>query len=150
MWLPNHLSQKALDRRGGGVCINRNNRNSSTARPGCERCCCNNPTRVIPQTGVTHIIRLIYIHNAAQGDEHDNLPSIESWPCGGAKTPAEKKFGRERAALNRAKCVDGNERTLVGVFAPLFGLRYGRFEIRWKGNYTEPQHRQTVVGFGQA
>lgn len=31
-----------------------------------------------PRTGVTHIIRLIYIHNAAQGDEHDYLPSVES------------------------------------------------------------------------
>lgn len=48
------------------------------ARPGCERCVCNNLARVIPQTGVTHIIRLIYIRNAAQGDEHDNLPSTES------------------------------------------------------------------------
>lgn len=41
--------------------------NSSTARPGYKRCGCNHFARVIPQTGVTHIIRLIYIQNAAQG-----------------------------------------------------------------------------------
>ena len=59
-------------------------------------------TRVIPQAGVTHIIRLIYIQNTAQGDEHDNLPSTESEPCGGEKKTAQKKFVRERAVLNQS------------------------------------------------
>lgn len=99
-------------------CINGNNRTSSTARQGCERRC-NNLTRVIPQTGVTHIIRLIYIHNAAQGDEHDNLPSTESKPCGGKKKELKTKFGRRRAVLNRGKCFVRNEEVLVGLFAPL-------------------------------
>ena len=103
------------------VCINRNNRNSSTARQGCERRC-NSLTRVIPQTGVTHIIRLIYIHNAAQGDEHDNLPSTESKPCGGEKKQLKKKkksldggglFETERSVSSETK------RRFVGLFAPL-------------------------------
>lgn len=76
---------------------------SSTARQG--RMCrhrrgCNNHTRVIPQTGVTRIIRLIYIQNTAQGDEHGNLPSTESEQCGGEENTSEKKFERERAVLN--------------------------------------------------
>lgn len=45
----------------------------STARPGCAA-----PATTIPQAGVTHFIRSIYIRNAAQGDEHDNPPSIEN------------------------------------------------------------------------
>lgn len=36
----------------------------------------------------------------------------------GEKT-AEKKFQRERAVLNQAKCFDRNEEALVGLFAPL-------------------------------
>lgn len=101
------------------LCVHRNNRRGSTARAGCQRCGCNKLTRVIPQTGVTHFIRLIYIHNAAQGDEHDNLPSIESYPCGGEAKRAETKFVRERAVLNQRKCFDRDGATLVGLFAPL-------------------------------
>lgn len=72
------FSQNTLGGSKTVLCIDRINRDGSSARPGCERCGCNNLARVIPQTGVTHIIRLIYIRNAAQGDEHDNLPSTES------------------------------------------------------------------------
>ncbi|XP_069391706.1 low density lipoprotein receptor adapter protein 1b isoform X2 [Paralichthys olivaceus] len=63
-------------------------------------------TRVIPQTGVTHVIRFIYIHDTAQGDEHDPQPSPESEPCGGGveERDAETKFGRERSDLVRAEC----------------------------------------------
>lgn len=35
-------------------------------------------TRVIPQAGVTSGVRFIYIHDTAQGDEQDNVPSCES------------------------------------------------------------------------
>lgn len=71
-------------------------------------------TPVTPQTGVTHIIRLIYIHNTAHGDEHDNLLSAESEPCRGERKTAEKKFGREKAVLKRAKCFDTHGRRSSG------------------------------------
>lgn len=118
---------------------------SSTARRGCKcRRGCNNHTRVIPQTGVTRIIRLIYIQNTAQGDEHDNLPSAESEPWGGEKNTAEKKFERERAALNQNQVFRQRRTNACWALCPTFG--YGRFEIRRKGDNTEPQYRQTVVG----
>lgn len=78
-----------------GQCGNRNSGNNSSARPGCEDCY-NSHTRVIPQTGVTRVIRLIYIHNTAQGDEHDNLPSTETEPCGGRETQPRKSFNGRR------------------------------------------------------
>lgn len=119
-------------------CFNRN----STARSRCNN---HLLTRVTPQPGVTHIIRFIYIQNAAQGDEHDNLPST-SYPRGGEEKTAEKKFERERAVLKEAKCFDTTRnRRSSGSLPHFLDLRYGRFEIRWKGNYTEPQYRQTVV-----
>lgn len=101
-------------------CSNGNGSTGSTARPGCERCGCNEPTRVTPRAGVTHIIRLICIHDTAQGDEHDHPPSTEGKPFGRETKTAEEKFERERvAAVNRASGVDTSGAALIGLFAPL-------------------------------
>lgn len=103
-----------------------------------------------PQLGVPHIIGLIYIRNTAQGMSMIICRGLRANRAEGRKKqPREKKFAQEGPVPNRAKCVDADAEALVGRFAPTPGRRYGRFEIGWKGDYSEPQHRQTVVGFGQ-
>lgn len=109
-----------------------------------------------PQLGVPHIIGLIYIRNTAQGMTMIICRGLRANRAEGrTKQPEEeeekkKKFAQEGPVSNRAKCVDADAEALVGRFAPTLGRRYGRFEIRWKGDYSEPQHRQTVVGCGKA
>lgn len=123
-----HVSRRR--RRGGTVetvgrvlegVINRNN--TSTARPGCQRRrgCCYYLTHSRDSTSGRHAPYPVNLHtNTAQGDEHGNLPSAESWSYeGGERRTAETKFERQRFVLNRAECFDTHTQALVGLFAPL-------------------------------
>lgn len=102
-----------------------------------------------PQLGVPHIIGLIYIRNTAQGMSMIICRGLRANRAEGRKKQPEESLRKRDPFRPEPSASTRTQRRSSGVLPPTLGRRYGRFEIRWEGDYSEPQHRQTVVGCGQ-
>lgn len=114
-------------------------RHGGTARAGCRalRLQQARSLGVIPQPGVTHIIRLIYITPPRGTSSISHRAKSKNRAEGEAKEGRESRNkslnGRRTVSARGSAFRRGHGATLAGLFAPLFpaGIRYyGRFEIR--------------------